>query len=137
MKHDTKERLAAVGFFLPFGCVIVSFIMPCWQIFTFLKHGTWISLSTIWLINESPLSGLDVVSWLNNPTSWVGLHWIIAGLLWFIPASLTWMAVWFAIAYYTAHTLKFLSDFIEEFGKIYLPNNVPDKSGYRSKDVKR
>ena len=50
----------------------------CFQVFAYLKHGEWI---------EVPLSMLasfvseEFVSWLNNPTSWFGLHKIINGAL--------------------------------------------------------
>jgi hypothetical protein len=79
------------------GCLIAGIALPGWQSNSYLRHGTWTSLSTLWLI--TPLLSRNSVSSLNDPESWFGLQQILAGLLNFIPAALPWMAGWFLMAY--------------------------------------
>lgn len=55
------------------------------QIFIFLKGGTWISLSMLELM---PIIPGDLAAWLRYPESWLGLHKLVYGFLDAMPLSL-------------------------------------------------
>jgi hypothetical protein len=75
------------------GIGIVGF-----QIFIYLKNGEWIELPLLYLVTYGPN---EFVSWLYNPTSWLGLHKIIYGALKLIPLSLCLILVGAAFTAYT------------------------------------
>ena len=76
------------------GLVIVGF-----QVFLYFKNGQWIELPLLYLAAFGPD---EFVTWLNNPTSWVGLHKIIYVLLSFIPLSMCSVLVGWAMTAYEA-----------------------------------
>ena len=71
----------AVGVLL----ILVGIGIFGFQVFTYLKYGEWIEFPLTILASLGPEK---YVSWLSNPTSWLGLHKIIDGALKSIPLSL-------------------------------------------------
>lgn len=55
------------------------------QIFIFLKGGSWVPLSMLELM---PIIPSDLAAWLRYPESWLGLHKIAYGFLDAMPLSL-------------------------------------------------
>ena len=76
------------------GIGIVGF-----QIFIYLKNRQWIELPLLYLVAFGPN---EFVSWLDNPTSWLGLHKIIYGALELIPLSIFSVLVGAAMTSYEA-----------------------------------
>ena len=74
------------------GLVIVGF-----QVFLYFKDGQWTELP---LLDLAVFGPEKFVLWLNNPTSWIGLHKIIYGLLNLIPLSMCSVLVGWAMTAY-------------------------------------
>ncbi len=77
--------------------ILAGFLIIGFQIFLYLKNGEWIKLPLLYLVAFGPD---NFVSWLDNPTSWLGLHKIVYGILDFIPVSLFSMLVGWAMTAY-------------------------------------
>ena len=70
----------AVGYLLFIGGIgIVG-----WQVFIFLKVGQWVEVP---LFSIAFLAPNSIQSWLNDPTTWLGLHKIVMGVLEGCPLS--------------------------------------------------
>ncbi len=76
-----------VHVFFGIGPILVPIGIVGWQIYEYLRHDIWNSLSVV-----SALQWWGV-KWANAPTDWVGLHRILD----WIPLSLAFaaIAVWF------------------------------------------
>lgn len=77
--------------------VLAGFVIVGWQIFTYLKHGEWVELPLLILAALGPEK---FVSWLANPSSWLGLHKLLYGFLKFFPVSLFTVLVGAAMVVY-------------------------------------
>ena len=79
--------------------VLAGFLIVGWQIFVYLKHGEWVELPLLVLAALGPEK---FAFWLANPSSWLGLHKLIYGLLKFFPVSLFAVLVGAAMTAYGA-----------------------------------
>ena len=70
-----------IGVFLFFGGILVLGL----QILNYLKTGEWFEADLILLAGALQLHKL--IPWLDNPTSWYGLHDIVIGLLEAVPLA--------------------------------------------------
>lgn len=51
-----------------------------WQIYGWLKYGTWVELPLILGVQYIP-EGYAIKSWFNHPDSWLGLHRLLVWAL--------------------------------------------------------
>lgn len=70
------------------------------QIFIFLKGGTWVPLSMLELM---PVIPSDLATWLRYPESWLGLHKIVYGFLGTMPLSLLALIIGAAMMNFNAY----------------------------------
>ncbi len=72
-----------VGLFLVLGFILVPIGIVGWQIYEYLRHDIWNSLSVVSALQWGG------VKWANAPTDWVGLHRILD----WMPLSLALVAI--------------------------------------------
>jgi hypothetical protein len=59
---------------------LVALLILGWQIFGWLRTGTWPSLP-LGSVALPLLHGTPFSAWMAEPHSWLGLHWVVAFLL--------------------------------------------------------
>jgi hypothetical protein len=82
-ENDSGLGLIGVGAAFFLGGILCAFGILALQIYWYLQGGIWIAFSFIdgvtWLALKFDPTFADNDSWLVEPTSWIGVHKLLAG----------------------------------------------------------
>jgi len=89
--YNVKRFLTGVIVLVGVAFVIAGFGVLALQVFTYLKTGTWRSVSVLSL-------AVPYFPWLSSPTSWFGLHDIVVTVLGLAPLSIAFVLIGWLVA---------------------------------------
>lgn len=82
-KPDAGARFAVGAFFTFLSAILVALGILGLQVFWYFKEGVWTALSlldgVVWLAFKFDPTFANDGSWLIQPTTWLGVHKVLAG----------------------------------------------------------